>query len=134
QDDLRMRAVDGEIPSVARDVPVELVVIAKEAELAVRVIVEFVGMLAGRQHHVGASQVYPHAVATRFGAPGLRLTVARRGLEIEWHHGVPTTRARVGSGEIAIDAALDLLALGAHPDGFVHVERAIAADGDRAVV
>src|SRR5439155_24242579 len=74
QPDLGREPVEGERPAVAVHVPVQLVVVAEEAELARSAIGDLVDVPAGREHHVGAFDA--DALAVRDALHGVVLAPA----------------------------------------------------------
>ncbi len=129
----RAGVIDGEVPAVAGDVPVELVMVVEEPQLPIGAVAQGIGVLAGGQEDVAAPQVDAHAVGERLGAPVLRGPVAGGGEHLEVHHGLAAEAVAVAGGKVAVDAAADIVPLGAHGDGLAHHHAPVGVDGDVAV-
>ena len=54
--------LDGKVPAIAGDVPVEFVVVLKESELPAGLVGQLVAILAGRQHHALLADIDSRAV------------------------------------------------------------------------
>ena len=121
---------DGEVPPVSGDVPVELVVVLKEAQLPVGPVGQRVGILARRQYILLPAHVDPDAVGEGFGVVRLGLAVARDGKDRKAHDVFVSGVVLVSRGEVPVDAPLDLVA-GAHDlDGLRHAHARVGVHGD----
>lgn len=130
QRDPRAGMVDREHPAVSGHVPVELVVVLEETELAVRAVAEDVLVLARDEENLCIAEPGAHAVRQPLHAPGLGLAVTRHFQGHEVHpHAPPVVRAVIGR-EIAVDAVVDVPAFGVHADRLRDLELAVGADGD----
>src|SRR5262249_38111978 len=76
QRDARLGLIDREGPAGAGRVPVELVVVGEESDLARGAIFDDVFMRAEAQRAVGAADANAHAIRHALGGPGLRRSVA----------------------------------------------------------
>ncbi len=133
QADVGRNLVHGEGPAVAVDVPVELVVLLEEADLEVGPVGDFVDVGAARQHHAGVADAHAHAVLLPLQRVVLGLPVAPHRQHLERHRDLAPVAVPVVGREIAQDAALDLLALDLHVDGFEDGQLPLGADPDLAV-
>src|SRR5690606_15131408 len=75
-----------------------------------------------------------HAVAERLGELWLRAPVALHLQHLEADHDAVAVAVAVAGGEVAVDAAADALALGAHVDALGHLQAAVGLDPDLDVV
>src|SRR5207302_10544677 len=67
--------VDGKLPCVAGYVPVKLIMIGEETELAISAIRKLVGVVAGRQVIAGTAKVNSNTVAQILSVVRLRVSV-----------------------------------------------------------
>src|SRR3989449_5121659 len=133
QPDLGREPVEGKRPAVAVHVPVQLVVVAEEAELARSAIDDLVDVPAGGEHHVGAAYADALAVRQALHVVVLASAVARHADHAEGHARSRTERAAVAGREVAQDAAADLAALGLYFDPLGDRQRAVPGDADAAM-
>src|SRR3546814_4773941 len=75
-----------------------------------------VGVLGGHLQEVVVAGVDAHAVVDVLGEPRFRLAVALHAHHLEADHHAIADAVAVAGGEVAIDAAPDRAALGAHAD------------------
>ena len=120
--------------SQAGDVPVQLVVLVEEAELAGGAVADGKAYLRGHRQEIVVAGVHPHAVGTLFGEPGFRLTVAPDLEHLEIHHVAVALAVLVAGREVAIDAAPYAVAFGAYGDVFGHLHAAVGEHGDVGMV
>jgi hypothetical protein len=126
-------AVHGEGPAVAVHVPVQLVVVLEEAELARGAVGDLVDVPAARQHHGGVADADARAVAIGLHRPGLGVAVAAHRDDMQRHPDARAAAVAVIGGEIAQDAALDFTPFDLHLDALGDGEPAVRADADVAV-
>src|SRR3546814_5463554 len=84
-----------------------------------------VGVLGGHLQEVVVAGVDAHAVVDVLGEPRFRLAVALHAHHLEADHHAIADAVAVAGGEVAIDAAPDRAALGAHADVLDDVEAAV---------
>jgi hypothetical protein len=100
-------AVDRQVPAVAGDVPVQLVVALEVAQLPVRAVADGVLLAAMLDEAIRAADVNTHAVRATLGVEGLRRAVAR---DLEHLESDPVAIAEpvtVVGREITVDAPPD---------------------------
>ena len=121
-------SLDGEIPVIARGVPVELVVVGEEPAHAAHGIADGVGVPAIVEEDVGIAD------ANALDGRGQVLDGEGLAAAVPQHRddGQVRAEARVvvvdeGGGNVAIDAAPDLVALGGDGDGLDDLHRAVGA-------
>jgi hypothetical protein len=115
------------------DVPVEFVMLFEETQHPVDAIAKRVRVLAALDEMIAPTEVHAHVAATTYRVPGLGTVVAQDGERLERDAVSVAQPVFVVDGEIAVDAAPDLLALGAHSDGLRYLEHATLEDTDVAV-
>src|SRR3546814_10750846 len=93
-----------------------------------------VGVLGGHLQEVVVAGVDAHAVVDVLGEPRLRLAVALHAHHLEADHHAIADAVAVAGGEVAVDAAPDRAALGAHADVLDDVEAAVGVHLDHRVV
>src|SRR5262245_41685617 len=124
--------VDWEDPAVAGRIPVELVIILEEADLAGRTVADYVTMLADGDISVGVAELDPHAIADRARRSLDRVSVDRCSLEGEGDVDLTTSLVTVSGREIAEDAMVDPIVLGTDVDRFGDFDRRVPLDLDVA--
>ena len=134
QPHLDAAAFDREHPAGADRVPVQLVVIVEEAELARSAVAQGVGVVGGHREEVVVAGVDAHAVVDVLGEPRLVAAVALHAQHLEADHDAVAMAVAIAGREVAVDAAADVVAFRAHRDPFGDVEAAVGADVDLAVV
>ena len=118
-------------PGVAGHVPVKLRVILEPADLAVGLVGEDVGVAATTlKENALLAGIDADVFALALREVRLGLPIARDGEELEADFVHLAVGILEGEREVAIDAALDLVALGADLDGLGDVQRAVPRDGD----
>ncbi len=119
---------------MADRVVVKLVEVLEEAQLPGGAVAQGVGVLAWDRQQVVAAGVDAHAVAALLGEPGLGLPVAQHLQNLQADHHAVAVAVAVAGGEVAHDAAPDVLALGAHADVLGDVQAAVGIDDQFAVI
>jgi hypothetical protein len=85
-------------------------------------------MLARRQQRVGIADLHPPAIGHPHQLIGFGMPVARHRDHFEADHDVPPDPVAIAGGEVAPDAAFDLVARGDDVDRLDHVERPVGPD------
>ncbi len=116
----RTRVVDGKVPVVAGDIPVELVVVGEESELAIRSVGDRVSVFTTTQEDMLVTHVDAHAVAAGFCVVGFELPVASYRQDLEADTILIAEAVLVERREVAVNAAFDLIAFGAYADRLHH--------------
>src|SRR5581483_10266412 len=132
QVDGRLGAVNLEVPAVAGDVPVKLVVIVEKADLPVGDIGDDENVPAVIQQHVGIADLHALAVVDGIQFVLFVVVVHRHALHVESHAHAPAELVGVDGGEIAVDAVTDVVAPRVHRDGFHDIKLPVRLHGDVA--
>ncbi len=125
-------AVDREQPFGAGGVPIDLVMVLKEAHLPVGAIGQHVFMLARLQIAVGIAQIDAHRAGVLDDPEGRGPAVAPRARDLKADAVVHAILADQ-HGEIAKDAAPDLVGLAQHANGLSNLEGAVCLHPQVAV-
>jgi hypothetical protein len=131
--DQRRDAVDGEGPSVAVDVPVDLVMVREEAHLALGGVGDAVRVVAGWQEVAFAAHVQHEVVALRGGVVRRGCTEDLHGGEVVLHTVLPSGVVGEVQRQLANDAALERDAFRMDADLLGHRELAVGGDGEVGV-
>src|SRR5205085_5452466 len=118
-------------PAGAGRVPVELVIIAEEAELVAGAVADRVAVLAVGQQRVGTADLEPDSIVHRLASVWLLMAVALHRGDIEADADRPPV-AFVARGEFAKQAVPEDIACGAYADRLGDVEVAVLAHSDVA--
>ncbi len=120
------RGEDREGPEITGDVPVEFRLAVDPADLPAGRVAKHVSVVAARNEHVFLAGIDANDAGVRlFGEPALRLAVARDRQDVEVDLAVAAGSVTEAQRKIAVNAALDLIALGAHADRLGDGERAV---------
>ncbi len=130
----RSRLLNGEIPIGTGGIPVELVMVLKETQLAVGLIGQRIGVSCRRQNDIAAADLHAVAVGSLLDMVGLALAVALHIKHFKTYHIAVAILVAVLSGELAEDAVVDLVVFADHLDGLLHGHRGVCGYGDVAVV
>jgi hypothetical protein len=126
--DDRLRHVDREGPAGAGGVPVKLVEVLEEPDLARAAVGDDVFVRAATEDTIRAADADADAVAQPFGDVSFRGTVAGDGTDLEIDDDTATVASPIRSGEIAQDSPADFPAFGLNANGLGDVELSIAFD------
>ena len=127
-------AFNRECPAVADGIPVQLVVLVEESQLARGAVAQGESMVGGNGQEIVIAGIDAHAVGPVFQEPGFRLAITQHVQHLEADHHAVAMAVAVTGGEFAIDAAPYLVAFGTHGDVLGHVQAAIGAYFHRAVI
>ena len=106
----RGSVIDGKLPTVAGDVPVELIMVGEETNLTRGLISDLINVFAWREHRAFASNDDALAVVKTLDMKGLRTSIAHYAHHVEGDVVVLTLVIFVVSREVPIDAVDYLLA------------------------
>ena len=120
--------VDRKLPSRADRIPVQLVMIAEEADLTRGPIMECKSVSRRYRQEIIVARVDADAVVQRLGKPGFGDTVTLHAEHVETDDHAIAVAIPVTGGKVAIDAAPDILAGSLHGNFFGHIEASIALD------
>ena len=126
--------LNGEYPSVARHIPIKLIVVGEKSDFAIYGVGEFIGVLTGRNKLAAFAHVNAQAIRDLSQVKVLRLVVALKGDDFKMDGVGIAKPIVVASGDVPIDFMLDLRAHGKDLDGLAHQKRAVRIDGDVAVI
>ena len=134
QMDRGRRLQDGKIPTVAGNVPVELVVAGEKSKLAVGGVGDGVGVITRQHDAVFIADINPLAVASVFDMEWLRLAIAQDLINLEPNLIVIAGAVFVGSRKVAVDSMLDLFTPCPDFDRLAHLHGSILVNGDVTAV
>src|SRR5688572_18350355 len=133
QHDFGADLVDRERPPVARDVPVELVVIGEVPELSIARVGDGVRVLAGGELHRGIADPDAYAIRALLDAVRLGPSITRHTQHVEARDHALTAVVRVHRREVAEYPTPDADALRAHAQRLADLERAVGTHTDVAL-
>ena len=122
--------IDGKHPSVAGDVPPQLVVLFEKTNLPVGEKDELVFVFTGVKKITGATEIDPDAVRLFFRMPGLSLAVAPDRDHAEIYPEPVTQPVFVACREITVDTTPYIIAFRSNANGFRDGQFAIFVDLD----
>ena len=125
--------IDRNVPAIAGDVPVKLVEIGVKRDLAVGPVGQAIGIFALGQIVILLTDIDPYAVRLILGEPVLRPAVAQNLDDLEPDDMGLAAAPFVNSGEVAVDAAFNVVPFCPHLNGFGYRQLAIGGDRDVAV-
>ena len=122
--------IDGKHPSVARDVPPQLIVLFEKSNLPVGEKHEFIFVFTVVKIMTGATEIDPDAVRSFFGVLRLSLAVAPDGNHAEINPEPVAKLVFVAGREITVDTAPDVIAFRLNTNGFGNGQGSVFMDPD----
>ena len=126
--------IDWEYPAIAGHIPVQLVIVFKETQLATGLIAQLVLVNTVADHPVCTAYVDAHPIASLLSMEGFWIPVSSYIEYIQVNLVMIAMPVFVTGWKVSVDTTTDVLALGANPDGLGHHQFAIGVDQDIGLI